>query len=241
MGYFNIPLLATFSTPVESPILIFTIILFVVFFTPLLLNIIKIPPLIGLIIAGALIGPNGFNLLEREGGVELLGTVGLIYIMFLAGLEIDMADFKRNSRKGLIFGMYTFLIPMTLGTFVGLYILDFSILTSVLLASLFASHTPLTYPIISQYGISRNRAVGVALGGTMVTDTLALLVLAVVVEMTRGEIGPSFWFRLTISLTIFGFLVAVVLPAIGRWFFKKVSDKISQYIFILFCVFIQPF
>ncbi|MDP2040710.1 cation:proton antiporter, partial [Algoriphagus sp.] len=109
-----------FSLPWGNPVLIFSSILFIILFAPIILNKFKIPQLIGLIIAGAVIGPNGINLLERDSSVVLFGTVGLLYIMFLAGLEIDLADFKKNSKKSLIFGMLTFLIPMTLGTLTGL-------------------------------------------------------------------------------------------------------------------------
>src|SRR5690606_37818443 len=153
--------------------------------------------LLGLIIAGAVIGPNGIHLMERDSSIILSGTAGLLYIMFLAGLEIDLADFKKNSKKSIVFGLYTFLIPMILGTLTGLYILEFSIFTSVLLASMFASHTLIAYPLISKLGVAKNKAVNITVGGTMITDTLALLVLAVIVGMTTGEVNTEFWVRLT--------------------------------------------
>ena len=148
----------------------------------------KIPDIVGLIIAGALIGPYGLHIMDRDSSIVLFGTVGLLYIMFVAGLEIDMADFKKNSKRSLIFGLYTFFIPMILGTFAGVYLLDFSYPTSILLASMFASHTLVTYPIVSKYGITKNRAVNVTIGGTVVTCLLALLVLAVIVGMSTGEL-----------------------------------------------------
>jgi Kef-type K+ transport system membrane component KefB/nucleotide-binding universal stress UspA family protein len=227
--------------PLENPVLIFSVILFIILAAPILLNLIKIPHLIGLIVAGAIVGPNGFHLLMRDSSVELFGTVGLLYIMFLAGLEIDLADFKKNSKKSIVFGMFTFIIPMTLGILAGLYLLNFSILTSVLLASMFASHTLVAYPIISQYGITRNRVVGITLGGTMITDTLALLVLAVVVGMTRGEISTAFWVKLSISMVLFFAAISILVPIVGRWFFKRYDDKVSQYIFVLAIVFISAY
>jgi Kef-type K+ transport system membrane component KefB len=230
-----------FKLPWTNPVLVFSSILFIILFAPLLLNKIKIPQLIGLIIAGALIGPNGFNLLERDSSVVLFGTVGLLYIMFLAGLEIDMADFKKNSTKSIVFGMYTFVIPMVLGTLSGLYILGFGMATSVLLASMFASHTLIAYPIISKLGITKNKAVNITVGGTMITDTLALLVLAVVVGMSTGEMTGDFWLRLVISLLIFASIVVFVFPMLARWFFKKSDDNISQYIFVLALVFLGHF
>ncbi len=148
-------LLAKFdwTLPLKSPVLIFSLILFIILFAPIILNRFRIPHLIGLIIAGALIGPNGLNLMLRDSSIVLFGTVGLLYIMFLAGLEIDLAEFKKNSFKSFTFGMYTFLIPMSIGTAVGLYVLNFSMLSSVLLASMFASHTLIAYPIISKLGV----------------------------------------------------------------------------------------
>ena len=167
------------ALPLTHPVLKFLVILIIILFAPILLNKIKIPHILGLIIAGAIIGPNGFNLLERDSSIILSGTAGLLYIMFLAGLEIDLAEFKKNSLKSMLFGMYTFLIPMTLGTLAGIYLLKFSVPTSVLLASMFASHTLIAYPILSKLDVTKNRAVNIAVGGTMITDTLALLVLAV--------------------------------------------------------------
>ncbi|MBI9041028.1 cation:proton antiporter [Lutibacter sp.] len=236
-------LLNIFETtlPLTNPVLKFLIILVIILITPILLNKIKIPALLGLIIAGAFIGPNGVNLILRDDGIILSGTAGLLYIMFLAGLEIDLVDFKKNSKKSLIFGLFTFSIPMIIGIFVGIYVLNFSVITSVLLASMFASHTLIAYPIISKLGVTKNKAVTVAIGGTMITDILALLVLAVIVGMTSGEVNTAFWLRLTVSVVSFGFFVIFFFPIITRWFFKKVEDNISQYIFVLAMVFFGAF
>lgn len=219
----------------------FLLILLIILAAPLLLNKLRVPHLLGLIIAGAIIGPNGFNLVLRDSSIILSGTAGLLYIMFLAGLEIDMGDFKKNSGKSLTFGMYTFLIPMILGTATGLWVLNFSIETSVLLASMFASHTLIAYPIISKLGISKNNAVSITVGGTMITDTLALLVLTIIVGMATGNADDAFWIRLGISVVVFALFVLLVFPFIGRWFFKRVHDNISQYIFVLSMVFFGAF
>lgn len=233
-------LLNIFETtlPLTNPVLKFLVILIIILSAPILLNKLKIPHILGLIIAGAVIGPNGFNLLLRDSSIILSGTAGLLYIMFLAGLEIDLAEFKKNSAKSLLFGLYTFLIPMTLGTFTGIYILNFSILTSVLLASMFASHTLIVYPILSKLGVTKNRAVNIAVGGTMITDTLALLVLAVIVGMAHGEVNTAFWTKLSISILVFGLIVMFLFPIIGRWFLKRYEDNVSQYIFVLVMVFL---
>lgn len=230
-----------FTLPLADPVLKFLLILLIILAAPLLLNKLRIPHLLGLIIAGAIIGPHGFNLVLRDSSIILSGTAGLLYIMFLAGLEIDMADFKRNSTKSLAFGMYTFLIPMILGTVVGIWVLRFNVLTSVLLASMFASHTLIAYPIISKLGISKNKAVSITVGGTMLTDTLALLVLTIIVGMATGQVNDMFWIRLGVSILIFALIVLFGFPFIGRWFFKHVHDNISQYIFVLVMVFLGSF
>ncbi|WP_287567017.1 cation:proton antiporter [Parabacteroides sp.] len=230
-----------FTLPLADPVLKFLLILLIILAAPLLLNKLRIPHLLGLIIAGAIIGPHGFNLVLRDSSIILSGTAGLLYIMFLAGLEIDMADFKRNSTKSLAFGMYTFLIPMILGTVVGIWVLRFNVLTSVLLASMFASHTLIAYPIISKLSISKNKAVSITVGGTMITDTLALLVLTIIVGMATGQVNDMFWIRLGVSILIFTLIVLFGFPFIGRWFFKHVHDNISQYIFVLVMVFLGSF
>ena len=226
------------TLPLTDPILKFFVILTIILLAPLLLNKISIPPILGLIIAGAVIGPYGINLMERDSSIILSGTAGLLYIMFLAGLEIDLGDFRRNSSKSLLFGMYTFLIPMVLGIVAGLYGLNFSKESSVLLASMFASHTLIAYPIISKYGITKNRAVTVAVGGTIITDTLSLLVLAIIVGMATGEVDPHFWAQLGVSILLFGCIVIFLFPVITRWFFKRVKESVSQYIFVLALVFL---
>jgi Kef-type K+ transport system membrane component KefB len=225
------------NLPIINPVLKFLIILIIILLSPIVLNKFKVPNILGLIIAGAIVGPNGLNLLLRDSGIILSGTAGLLYIMFLAGLEVDLPEFKKNRYKSILFGLYTFCIPMLLGILVGVYVLDFSIYTSILLASMFASHTLIAYPIISKYGITRNRAVNITIGGTIITDTLALLVLAVIVGITTGEVTSGFWIKLLLSTLVFGLVVLFLFPIIGKWFLQKYTDTISQYIFVLVMMF----
>ena len=236
-----LPFVISHELPLTDPVLKFLLRLVIILSAPLLLNKLKIPHLLGLIIAGAIIGPNGLNLVLRDSSIILSGTAGLLYIMFLAGLEIDMGDFKKNSGRSFVFGMYTFLIPMALGIVAGLYVLHFSMETSILLASMFASHTLIAYPIISKLGITKDKSVTITVGGTMITDMLALLVLTVIVGMATGVIGEHFWTRLSISIVIFVLFVVIAFPIAGRWFFKHVQDSISQYIFVLVMVFLGAY
>lgn len=227
-----------FSLPVEDPIIKFLIELVIILFIPILLNKIKVPHLLGLIIAGAIVGPNGFNILLRDSSVVVIGTTGLLYIMFLAGLEIDMGDFKKNKWKSITFSIYTFAVPFVLGLIGGYYVLNFSILTAVLFASLFSSHTLIVYPLVSSLGVTKKISVNVTVGGTMITDVLSLLVLAVVVGMTQGEVGTAFWVKLSVSMILFSLIVLFIFPIIARWFFKTIHDKISQYIFVVVIIYL---
>jgi Kef-type K+ transport system membrane component KefB len=226
------------SLPIQDPVLKFLLELIIILAAPLLLNKIKVPHLLGLIIAGAVVGPNGFNLLARDSSVVVTGTTGLLYIMFMAGLEIDMGDFKKNKWKSLGFSIYTFTIPFVLGLAGGYYLLGFPLLTTILFASLFSSHTLIAYPLVSKLGIAKKVSVNITVGGTMITDILSLLVLAVIVGMAQGDVGSSFWMKLGISMVIFAIILLFVFPVIGRWFFKQVDDKVSQYIFVLVIIYL---
>ncbi|MCL2098769.1 MAG: cation:proton antiporter [Bacteroidales bacterium] len=229
------------SLPLDNPVLIFALILFIILFAPIILNKLRIPHLIGLIIAGAIIGPHGFNVLARDNSIILFSTVGILYIMFLAGLEIDRSDFKKNSWRSLLFGFYTFTIPLGLGFLTSRYILEFSLLSSILLASMFATHTLIAYPMVSRMGVAKNRAVTIAVGGTVITDTLALLVLAAVAGLATGALADNFWLRLSASFFLFAAIVIFMFPIIARWFFKQFDDNITQYIFVLGMLFLAAF
>ena len=170
---------------ITSPVGIFLVVLMIMLVTPMIFNRMRIPTVIGLILAGVIAGPYGFNLLARDMSFEVFGQVGLLYLMFLAGIEIDMYHLKKNLRKGVVFGMFTFFIPLLLGTVAALTFLKLSLLTSVLLASMFAAHTLLAYPIVSRFGLTRQPAVVIAIAGTIFTVLGSLIVLAATVGVAR--------------------------------------------------------
>lgn len=230
-----------FTLPLSNPVIVFSLVLFIILFAPIVFNKIRVPHIIGLILAGVIVGPYGLNLLLRDSSIVLFGTVGLLYIMFTAGLEIDLEEFRKNRIKSLVFGIFTFIIPAILGILGGFFLMKFSLASSLLIGSMLASHTLLAYPITSKYGISRVRSVTLAIGGTIITDVLALLVLAGVTGMTKGEISTAFWLRLIISTIIFGAVLFFIFPAIARWFFKRFEEPVSQYIFVLAMVFLGAF
>ena len=224
--------------PITDPTWIFLLVLLIILFAPILLNRLRIPHIIGMILAGLVIGEHGFNILARDSSFELFGKVGLYYIMFLAGLEMNMADFKQNRGKAVMLGLLAFIIPIMIGLVVNMTFLKYSLITSVLLASMYASHTLVAYPIVIRYGVSRHRSVSIAVGGTAVTDTLTLLVLAVVGGMFKGESGGLFWVWLVVKVVFLGGLIMDLFPRIGRWFFRRYDDNVMQFIFVLAMVFL---
>lgn len=231
-----------FSLPLKDPVLIFSLVLFIILLAPIILRKFRIPSIIGLILAGVAIGPYGFNLMERDSSIQLFGTVGLLYIMFLAGLELDLNEFKRNRNRSLLFGALTFSIPFGLGIAVCHYFLHLPVISSVLIASMFSTHTLVAYPIASKLGLTRNEAVTIAVGGTIITDTVVLLILAVITGVSKGTIDQAFWIKLGVSLAVFVAVVFLLFPVIGRWFFKNIrGDNVSQYIFVLAMVFLAGF
>ena len=196
------------------------------------------PHIFGRIVVGVVNGVNRFNILESVSSFGLFVKVGLYYIMFLAGLEREMEDFKKNRVMALVFGIITFLIPMVLGVWSSMELLGFGFITAVLLASMYSSHTLIAYPIISRYGLSRLRSVNITIGGTAITVTLALIVLAVIGGMYKGTTGELFWLLLVAKVTVLGFLIIFFFPRIGRWFFRKYDDSVMQFVFVLAMVFL---
>ncbi len=226
------------NLPITNPTWIFFLVLTIILFAPMVLGRLRIPHIIGMILAGVLIGEFGLNILDRDSSFELFGKVGLYYIMFLAGLEMDMEDFKINRVKALVFGLLTFALPMILGIVSGIYLLNFHLTTAVLLASMYASHTLIAYPTVSKYGLSRMRSVSITIGGTAVTVTLALIILAVIAGMYKGDISEYFWYFMFAKVCFVVLLIVLATPRIARWFFRKYDDNIMQFVFVLSLVFL---
>lgn len=235
-------LMHEFELPLKNPVLIFSLILLIILLSPLLLKRINIPGIIGLIISGVAVGPYGFNILEKNSAVDLFSTIGLLYIMFIAGLELDMGEFKVNRNKSLVFGFFTFALPIALGFPACYYGLGYDFNASFLTASMFATHTLVAYPIVSKLGVSKNQAVAIAVGGTILTDTAVLIILAVIMGANEGSLNQEFWIRLGVSLAIFGAIMFFLVPRVAGWFFRKLeSEKHSHYIFVLAVVFFAAF
>lgn len=242
MNDFITHFISEFELPLHNPVLIFSLVLLIILLSPILLKKMNIPGIIGLIISGVLIGPYGLGILEKNSAIDLFSTIGLLYIMFIAGLELDLNEFKNNRNKSLLFGLFTFSIPLALGFPVCYYLLGYEFNTSLLTASMFATHTLVAYPIVSKFGISKNQAVAITVGGTILTDTAVLIILAVIVGSSQGAINQEFWIRLGVSLTLFTAIIFILIPRIAKWFFRKLeSEKHSHYIFVLSVVFFSAF
>ena len=234
-------LLLDISLPLKDPVPIFSLVLFIILLAPIILRKFRIPSIIGLIIAGMAIGDHGFKIIEK-GSIDLFGKAGLLYIMFLAGLELDMTEFRKNRHRSLVFGAFTFFIPLILGYLVCTYWLHFNFMATLLVSSMFATHTLVAYPLASRLGITKNEAVTVAVGGTIITDTAVLLILAIITGAAAGNLNTYFWIRLGVSVTVFATIILWIFPMIGRWFFKKIKDdKTSHFIFVLALVFLAGF
>lgn len=235
-------LIREFRTPLTNPVLIFSLILLIILLSPIVLKKLNIPGIIGLIISGVVIGPHGLNILAKNSAIDLFSTIGLLYIMFIAGLELDMKEFQKHKNKSLVFGLFTFILPLSLGFPVCYYLLKYQINSSFLTASMFATHTLVAYPIVSRFGISKNKAVAITVGGTILTDTAVLLILAVVLGSANGSLNHEFWLRMGTSLAIFSVIMFFGVPRMAKWFFRKLeSEKTSHYIFVLSVVFFSAF
>lgn len=231
-----------FSLPFHDPVLIFAVVMLIVLLAPLAFARLRVPGLVGLIVCGAIVGPSGLGLLERDGTMILLGTVGLLYLMFVAGLSLDLGQFQRQRSRSLVFGLASFLIPQVLGIVLGLYLLGFGVPAAVLLGSIVGSHTLLAYPVANRLGITKNMAVIMTMGGTIVTDMLALLLLAVVVGATEGALGLAFWIRFVGLIGVYLAFMLFALPRLGRWFLRATrGDANLAFVFLVTALFVTAY
>jgi len=229
----------SFQLPITDPILLFGIGLFVILVVPILFNRIKLPGILGLILVGLIIGPNGFHIVDQKGSIELLGNIGLMYLMFIAGLELDMLNFKKVRNRSFVFGFLTFIIPFSLGFATCYYLLNFSMLGSLLVSGMFSTHTLVSYPIVSRYRIYKLESVNITIGATVITDTLVLLLLIVITSLSTHDSSPTHWLKLAIVVSLYFFILLVLYPLIGKWFFRNSkNDSVPQFVFVLFMVFL---
>lgn len=227
------------SALISDPVSIFLVVLLIILVAPIIFNRLKIPHIIGLILSGLTVGPYGFNLLARDMSFEVFGQVGILYLMFLAGLEIDMLNLKRNLKRGVVFGAFTFGVPLIVGTVASVWLLHLSMLTALLVASMFCAHTLIAYPIVSRFGLTKSPAVVIAVTGTIFTVLGSLIVLASVTGVYRdGAFDVVRILRIFGGLALWCVIVVFVLPRLTRWFFKSYSDGILQFVYVLSMAFL---
>lgn len=228
--------------PLEQPVAIFSVVLFVILLGPFLFRVLKVPQTVGMILAGIAIGPYGFNILARDASFVIFGEVGILYIMFLAAVEIDMFHLQKQYKRGIIFGLISFVLPMLGGIYGAHYIMGVSWLTSLLIASMFASHTLISYPTVSKFGLSNNRGAVVAVCGTIVAVLLALLTLAEVINVRiHGGFSLGGMVKLLVLMSLYMATVGYSFPWLTRRVFSRNNDPTTQYIFILALVFVAGF
>ncbi len=226
--------------PFEEPVMIFFIVLVIILLSPVILRRLRIPSIIGLIIAGIIVGPYGFHILQRDASVELFGTVGLLFLMFLVGLELDMIEFKQKRNRIIFYGFLTFFFPAAFGFSFLYFFLNWSIVSSILIGIMLSTHTLIAFPIASKLGITKNKAIIVVLGGTIITDTSVLIVLAITTGASEGDLGYLFWIRLILSLVALSTIVLWGFPKITRWFFRNIENESSmQFVFVLALLFLS--
>ncbi|NBC66232.1 MAG: PTS transporter subunit EIIA [Bacteroidetes bacterium] len=231
-----------FTLPFSNPVMIFALVMLIILLAPILVRKIKVPGLVGIILAGTIVGPSILGLLERDSTIELLGTVGLLYLMFMAGLSIDLNRFEKLRNQSIGFGTISYIFPAIGAYFAGIHLVNYSVESSLLLGAIVGSHTLLAYPIIERLGITKNTAVTMSMGGTLVTDTLSLGILAVIAGTVGESQGAGYWTAFAISIGVFLTAAIIILPRLGRWFFRNMKhDTYVDFVFMMAVLFSTAF
>lgn len=231
-------LLSIISFPLTQPVPIFLLVLLIILVCPIVFRRLRIPHIVGLILSGVLVGPYGCNLLERDSSFEIFGQVGILYLMFLAAVEIDMFHLRKNLNRGVGFGLLTFSIPMLLGILGSRFAFGASWSTAVLIASMYASHTLISYPIVSKFGLQNAKPAVIAVCGTIVAVMLALMTLAGVIDVSEGGFRIGRIWRLLLLMAVYAVVIGYAIRYLTKWFFRTFSDQISQFIYVLAVVFV---
>lgn len=231
--------LLTAYFPITDPTLIFFVVLMMILFAPIVMGKLRIPHIIGMVLAGVIIGQYGLNILERDNSFELFGRVGLYYIMFLAGLEMDTESVRRHSTRFVIFGLLTCLVPLLLTYLMATTLLAYSPAAAFLLGCIMASNTLIAYPIVGRYGLQRHPSVMLSVGSSMIALFLALIMLAALTNSFSADSGVLFWLFFLLKLAAFCVGSVLLIPRLARYFLRRYSDAVMQYIFVLSVMFLS--
>ncbi len=224
--------------PITDPTLIFFVVLLIILFAPIIMGKLRIPHIIGMVLAGVVVGQYGLNILERDASFELFGRVGLYYIMFLASLEMDMDGVKKNKHRIVVFGLLTCLIPFVMTCFMGVSLLHYSSTAALLLGCIMASNTLVSYPIVSRYGLQRKPSVTLSVGATMFSLLISLIIVAAIVAAHNGNGTPVFWLWFAAKFALYCGGLVFVVPHLTRWFLRRYSDAVMQFIFVMAILFL---
>ena len=225
--------------PITDPTLVFFVVLMIILFAPIVMSKLRIPHIIGMVLAGIAIGQYGFNILVRDNSFELFGRVGLYYIMFLAGLEMDMEGVKKHSRQFLLFGLLTCFIPLILTYIMSITLLGYSPAASFLLGCIMASNTLIAYPIIGRYGLQRHQSVALSVGSSMISLFMALVMLAALSGSFSKDSNWLFWVMFVVKFAAFCVGSVILIPKLTRYFLRRYSDAVMQYIFVMAVMFLS--
>lgn len=224
--------------PITDPTLTFFVVLLIILLAPIIMGKLRIPHIIGMVLAGVVVGKYGLNILVRDNSFELFGRVGLYYIMFLAALEMDMESIRKNRNRLLIFALLTFTVPLLLTYFMGIHLLNYGITASLLLGCIMASNTLVAYPIVSRYGLQRKPSVTLSVGSSIISLIFSLIMLAAIVASNKGEGSIGFWLFFISKFVIYCAAAIFLLPRLTRWFLRRYSDAVMQFIFVLASLFL---
>ena len=225
--------------PITDPTLIFFVVMLIILFAPIVMGKLRIPHIIGMVLAGVAVGRYGLNILVRDDSFELFGKVGLYYIMFLASLEMDIEGVRRNKGRFGVFGLLTFAVPFIMTYVACITVLHYSVLASLLLGCIMASNTLIAYPIVGRYGLQRKPSVTLSVGSSMISLLMALVSLAAIVAAYGGNTGVMFWLWFVGKFVGYCVLMAVLIPRLARWFLRRYSDAVMQFIFVMSMLFMS--
>lgn len=225
--------------PITNPTLIFFVVMLIILFAPIIMGKLRIPHIIGMVLAGVLVGHYGLNILVRDDSFELFGNVGLYYIMFLASLEMDMEGIKKNVRRMFAYGAMTCFIPLVLTYFMGVGMLGYTTLAALLLGCIMASNTLIAYPIVGRYGLQRKPSVTLSVGASMISLLTSLIILSAIENAHSNDAGPLFWIWFVLRIVVYCIALAWLVPRLTRWFLRRYSDAVMQFIFVMAMLFMS--
>ena len=225
--------------PITNPTLIFFVVMIIILFAPIIMGKLRIPHIIGMVLAGVMVGQYGFNILQRDDSFELFGNVGLYYIMFLAALEMDMEGVRKNVRRMLIFGALTCAIPFGLTYVMGMGMLGYSGTAALLLGCIMASNTLIAYPIVGRYGLQRKPSVTLSVGSSMISLFASLIILAAIENAHGKDSGGLFWLLFAAKFIVYCAGLTWLVPRLTRWFLRRYSDAVMQFIFVMAMLFMS--